>query len=247
MKLITSLPFVEVIYELGTQSSEIKTTSVFNESPATYTELTHYYLLVLIPKGENLRPHEVQDKVENSCRSIVPVTALIMFLEDFIKLATDGRRFANTVCKNATLVFTKHLDTLVPVKDSVHHKESAEIWTREYNQVNELLKGIEFYIDRKQVRMALFIAHQAAITLLHHFFKKSTWLSLQTQNFDKLIRYCSLVSCLPQQVFPKQTEKDLRIYSMLQQAKSLAVNTKEYIPTIADVALILENLRCILI
>lgn len=240
MKLITSLAFIEVIYELGSQSAEIKTTSVFNESPATYTELTHYYLLVLIPKGENLQLHEVQDKIENSCRSIVSVTALVMFLEDFKKLASDGHRFANTVCNKSSVVFTKCPDMPAAAKESILPTENGEIWTKEYNQVNELIKGVDFYHNRKQVGMALFMAHQAAITLLHYLFKKTTGLSLQTQNFDKLIRYCSLLNGeIP---FSKTTDADKRFYELLRYLRTHH-NKKRHKPNRTDIDTLLHWLQ----
>lgn len=244
LKVILSCVSAEIIYELGFQSSDYKTTSIFAFSAMSHTELTHYYLLVLIPKGESLKPHEVQDKIENSCRAIVPVTALVMFFEDFRKLVVLEHRFALLVITNACSVYTKSSSAHIPQVENVPGQliESGEIWTKEYNKVNELLKGAEFYLEHKQVHMALFMAHHAAIALLRYVFRKSTGLFLQTHNFDKLIRYCSMLENMIFHFFPNTTDEDKRLYRMIHYIDSYKnINTK-YRAVYKDIELLISRI-----
>ncbi len=69
---------------------------------------------------------------------------------------------------------------------------------------------------------------QAVEHALHTILKIKTGLYLNTHNLDKLIRYCSMASYNIPDIFPRNNEKNQRLFQLLQRAYVDSRNNEDY-------------------
>jgi len=218
--IITSILPVEKIYLLGSTLSQRRTETAFMTDAPSCRKVSHYYLLVLVNKNCNYSNNEVQDRVENTCRSFIPVTAIALHIQQFNNWLNVGQRFATTVVNIAVLI---HDGNKIPFKipagfETTNDPRDKEMYSFRYVMVNEFIAGAELYIARKQNNMALFMLHQAAEHALHLLLKNSTGLHINTHNIEKLLRYCSMVSFTIPEVFDSNNERKENLLRLLQRS-----------------------------
>jgi HEPN domain-containing protein len=220
--IITNQLPVEKIYLLGSSLSQQRTETAFMTDAPSCRKVSHYYLLVLVHKNCNYSNNEVQDRIENTCRSFIPVTAIVLHTQQFTNWLNAGHRFAITVVKIAVLIHdgNKIPFTIPPgfeIKGS-SAKADKSLHSHEHIMANEFIAGAELYLARKQHNMTLFMLHQAAEHALHLLLKNSTGLQINTHNIEKLLRYCSMVSFTIPGIFDRKNEKEENLLRLLQQS-----------------------------
>lgn len=237
---------VESIYLLGATSVQETTNSVFMNSAASCSKNIHYYFLVLVGKNIPLSHNEVQDRIENNCRSIIPVTAIVLGTEQFNNWLQDGHPFAQKVYIDAELL---HNSTGILIAEPKLNTEFADKsakedgWTNEYNKVNELIIGAELYFLRKQNSMALCMLRQAAEMTLKSIFRKATGLQINTHNLDKWVRYCSMISYKILLIFARDSDKNERLFLILQKSKIERKEMEGFKIYQEDIIIITERLK----
>jgi HEPN domain-containing protein len=245
-RLIAEAVAAERIYLLGCSISHLRTESIFAYNHPTCKNVSHYYMLVLVNTNDTDSCNTLQDKIENHCRSFIPVTAIVLNIERFIEWINEGHLFANTVCKVAECIHdagnvTLALTTATDEQETI--KTNETYWTQGINKVNEFLAGAELYRIRKQNKMAAFMLHQAAEHALHTIFKKATGLHVNTHNIDKLIRYCSMVNYKLPAVFPRNNEKNERLFGLLQRAYIDTRYKEDFTITTPELLTITERIK----
>ena len=90
---ITNAVPVEKIYLLGSTLQQQQTTSVFITDAPTCHSIQQYWLLVLVDKACGHNENYIQDKIENNCRHVVPVTAIVLTTVQFNNWLLQGHRF----------------------------------------------------------------------------------------------------------------------------------------------------------
>ncbi|WP_460559464.1 HEPN domain-containing protein [Ferruginibacter profundus] len=245
-ELILKITTVEKIYLLGAGIYQLRTESIFLHPSVPSIRAGHYYLLVLVNKDTRYSYNDLQDRIENNSRNLVPVTAIVLNSEQFAGWYAEGHHFAATVLAKAELLYAVDNCTITvkgTLKEIEKRKETDSHWTETYNQANECIEGAKWYLLRRQNKMALFMLHRAAVLLLGSIFKKQSGLYMPTHNLDKLLRYCSLVTNKISGLFPKDNEKELRLFRLLQQANTNAKHKKEFVMTKHDAAILLERIE----
>ena len=111
------------------------------------------------------------------------------------------------------------------------------------NKLTEFLASTDLYRIREQNKMAVFMLHQAAEHALHTILKITTGLQINTHNLDKLIRYCSMVSYKIPEIFPRNNEKNERLFQLLQKAYISSRYDKDYSIGAEELVLITERIR----
>jgi uncharacterized protein len=244
--LILKIAAVEQIYMLGSTLYQQRTESIFLTTAPSCHNAGHYYLLVLTGKNSGFSNNDLQDRIENTCRSFIPVTAIVLSTAQFNNWLQQGQRFACTVLKIAVRLHDAGNTILLKpntMVEATKNKTKESYWTEDYNRVNEFMAGAELYLVRKQNNMALFMLHQAAEQALQHIFKKTTGLHINTHNIDKLIRYCSMVSYQILQVFPKDNERNERLFLLLQKAYIETRYKENYTVSSGDLQIIKERIQ----
>ena len=98
------------------------------------------------------------------------------------------------------------------------NKANEKCLTQGLCNIREFLVGVELFRVRKQDRMSAFMLHQAIEQGLHALLKIGTGYHCCTHNIDRLLRYASLVSYRLPDIFPRKTDKEKRLFSLLQKA-----------------------------
>lgn len=248
VSLILQAVPVQKIYLLGSTLAQQRTESVFNTTAPSVRSVSHYYLLVLIDKEGGASKASVQDKIENNCRSFIPVTAIVLGMVQFNDWLATGHRFACSVAEIAVALYEKDkMPILFPAgKQSGQAPVMEESnYTQSINKVNEFIAGAELYRLRVQYKMAAFMLHQAAEHALHTIFHKATGLHITTHSIDKLVRYCSMVSYQLPSVFPRNNEKNERLFSLLQKAYIDARYNEDYSINHAELQAILQRVQAL--
>lgn len=95
----------DMIFLLGASLCRRRSESIFNEPTPTCQHISDCFLLVLIPDLANKELHDWQDKIENSCKSLMPVTTLVVQSAIFKEWLKAGHRFALIVSQSASLIY----------------------------------------------------------------------------------------------------------------------------------------------
>lgn len=209
------------IFLLGTRLANYSTMNIFCPNLLNEESTDHYYLLVLIKKKHDASNNSVQDRIETTCHSICPVTAIVLDFEQFNQWLQEGHDFAYQVSVKATLLFEDLSLTFGDIKevnlDTVNASRKAA-QSKGLNLMQEFLAGADLYKIRQQNKMAAFMLHQAAEFSLHAILKISIGLCVNSHNLDKLIRYCSLANNSVTKVFNKRIENENKLLHLLQRA-----------------------------
>ncbi len=216
VELILQLAPVEKLYLLGPKFFQQRTENIFMLTKPTSSHTGHCWLLVLV-KNTNKSNAYWQDKIESSCQTVMPITAIVFNISTFINWLRNGHRFAMAVWKIAVLLYDSN-DTQLD-KVICEQKMVEEICSTQYvKTANEFIVGAEFYFQRQQNGMSAFMLHQATENALHGVLKESTGLHINTHNLDKLIRYCSMTTYRINDILPRNNEIDRRLFKLLQNA-----------------------------
>ena len=219
VEIITEAVPVEKIYMLASSLVQRRTESIFMTDAPSCRKVGHYWLLVLIDKDCGHTNNDMQDRIENICRSFIPVTAIVLNLEQFSNWLIEGHRFATTVVKIAVKIYDgNEIPLVIPFKELTDLNEDENLWSHEDGIINEFIAGAELYMVRNQNNMAMFMLHQATEQALHLLLKKGTGFHINTHNIEKLIRYCSLVSYKIEDIFLRNNEKNEKLFMILQKA-----------------------------
>ncbi len=248
-KLIAEAVAAERIYLLGCTVSRVRTDSIFTDAAPTSGFVSHCYMLVLVSKSSANSCNNLQDKIENYCRSYIPVTAIVLDMQQYNDWLTEGHPFATSVSKTAECLHdagnVKHIHPANAGEEQQPVKLNEAYLNAGLNKVEEFLAGADLYRIREQNKMAAFMLHQAAEQALHTLFRISTGLYVNTHSIDKLIRYCSMVSPKIAAIFPRNNYKNEHIFQLLQKAYIDSRYKESYAISIDNLKIITERIRAI--
>lgn len=211
----------DMIFLLGASLCRRRSESIFNEPTPTCQHISDCFLLVLIPDLANKELHDWQDKIENSCKSLMPVTTLVVQSAIFKEWLKAGHRFALIVSQSASLIYDSgNLSLTIPqgLNNTTNGKDCERQYSEGLMKAKEFLAGAELFRIRKQHAMAAFMLHQSTEQALRTLLKVGTGYHANTHSLDRLIRYGSLIAYQLSDIFPQRTDNEKRLFSLLQKA-----------------------------
>lgn len=247
-ELITEAVPAEKVYLLGSTDVRQRTQSIFACDAPNCRFISHYFILATVNKNSTNSCHNLEDKIENHCRSIIPVTAIVIHTDQLNDWLTEGHPFACKVSTTAKCLYDTGTVTLAVPKASDSQelmKINEALYNAGINKVQEFLAGADLYRIREQNKMAAFMLHQAAEQALHTLFRITTGLYLNLHSIDKLMRYCSMVSSKLTAIFPRNNEKNERLFQLLQKAYIDTRYKEDYSIKTEDLLTITERVRAL--
>ncbi|MEJ7671697.1 MAG: HEPN domain-containing protein [Chitinophagaceae bacterium] len=248
-RIIIEAAAPEKIYLLGCSISHVRTESIFAYNQPTCRNVSHYYVLALVDKKDAESCVSMQDKIENNCQHFIPVTAIVLDIHQFNEWLTEGHFFANKICRMAECIHdAEHMRLAIPkdIDEQELAKTNESLYSTGINKVQEFLAGADLFRLREQNKMAAFMLHQAAEQVLQTLFRITTGLYIHSHNLDKLFRYCSMVSYKLPAIFPRNNEKNERLFQLLQRAYIDTRYKDDYVIRTDDLLLITERVRNLL-
>lgn len=212
----------DFIFLLGASLDHRRSESIFTGPAPSVQHIGDCSLLVLLPHLGGKDVHEWQEKIEAHCLSaLLPVTALVVRTGHFEQWLQERDRFALRVLQSAEVIYNSGKRVLSlpegeapPLPGEATGKDHAAGLLR----AAEFLAGAELFRLRKQYAMAAFMLHQSAEQSLRTLVHTGTGFSPTTHSLERLLRYAALVSFRVHPLFPQQTEKDKRLFRLLQKA-----------------------------
>lgn len=238
----------DMIFLLGASLQRRRSESIFIESAPISQYISDCFLLVLIPSLSGKELHEWQDKIENNCKCLMPVTALVLqtiTLEEWLKA---GHRFALTVLQSAAPIYDSgNLSFAIPGSGTINitDKHCERQFSEGLMKAKEFLVGSELFRVRKQHAMAAFMLHQSAEQALRTLLITGTGYHANTHSLDRLIRYGSLIAYQLPDIFPQRTDNDKRLFNLLQKAYIDTRYKEDYKISNEDLLCLSEKVRCL--
>ncbi len=236
----------EMIFLLGASLHSRRSESVFNVSVPSSQHIADCFLLVLMRDLCDKEPYEWQDKIENHCKKIVPVTVIVLQYTTFEEWLKAGHQFAYTVWQSAALIYESgSVCCTVPDHTGVETTgREGECFYREgLAKAREFLAGSELFRVRKQYSLAAFMLHQSAEQALRTLLQTATGYHINTHSIDRLIRCASLVAYRLPDIFSQKTEQEKRLFNLLQRAYTDTRYTTMYSISREDLAALTEKVR----
>jgi uncharacterized protein len=237
---------VQAIFLLGSAKSYRKTTTIFSYDTPTASFTSHYYILVLIEKEEEHSLNCVQDKIENNLQHFIPTTAIVLCTTAFFAWTGKGHCFAVNILSKAERLFQTE-SILFPLPPAINEEEVKESNELLYKQtklnVEGFLASTELHKLRQEFKLSAFMLHQAAEQALRTMLIINTGLKINTHSIDKLMRYCSMFCYYLPDLFPKNNEKEKKLYYLLNKAYIDTRYKDDYSITYEELTCLTEKLK----
>jgi HEPN domain-containing protein len=219
--LIRQYVAVQAIFLLGSTEQYRKTTSIFSYDTPTASHTAYNYILVLIEKEDEQSINTIQDKLENNLQHFIPSTIIVQSTDAFFQSLLRGNTFAVDVLSKAAKLYQSE-EIIFPIPTPINSDEVKRSNEALYKQTKQKMEGFlasaELHKLRQEYKLAAFMLHQAAEQALSAMLMINTGLKLGTHSIDKLLRCCSMFCYELPDLFPKQNEKEKKLYQLLNRA-----------------------------
>ena len=173
------LPTTEVAYFLGNLKNDTNT----------------LYFLVITANTEKQEGFALNSMLEESCRSIAQVIALVHNAVNVFNAAIKGSYFFGSVLRNSKLVYLSG-NLLLPVPAAISYvafgQKAFLIWERWHGMATDFLNGAKFHMEQGAGRVALFCLHQSAESILKAINRAVTGYRIEVHNLSRLLTISTL-------------------------------------------------------
>jgi HEPN domain-containing protein len=236
----------EAIFLLGASLHRRRSESIFLQSAPTSHHISDCFLLILMEDLAGKEIHEWQDKIENNCKTLMPVTTIVLQRSGFEDWLKENHPFAASVQQSALPIYNSG-NFNYPNSNTITNDGTVklpEIHPSEgLIKAKEFLAGSDLFRIRNQNTLAAFMLHQSAEQALRTLLKIGTGYHVNTHNIDRLIRYAGLVSYQLPDIFPQKTEQQKRLFGLLQRAYVDARYKEDYKISTDDLLYLAEKVQ----
>jgi HEPN domain-containing protein len=200
---------VEKIFLLGTYPANPKALGI------------EYDLLVLFHSLDKRPTHEFESLIINRCHDLAMISVSVFQVNKVKQLLKGGSIFFSSICKPEKILFEK---------DGLHlANESAcdqlpDIYKIEIefsglmSKARAFLCGAIGYKKTEDFQLAAFMLHQTVEHTLNAFLCPLIGYRIQTHNLTKLFIYARRFSVRFYEIFPRDADKEIKLYHTLQKA-----------------------------
>jgi len=244
ISLILELIQPDKIYLLGATLKRRRTESIFQPDAPAAHETSEYFLLVLMDKLDDKPLYEWQDRLEQKCQQLNFVTVIVLETAKFSEGLLRGDMFSRKILQNSPLIYNSsdiHFDLPSEFDEEETKKAIEKNYQDGLKKAQEFIVGAELFRIRNQNKLAAFLLHQAAEQCLRALLKVGIGINQTTHNLDRLIRCASMISYRIPEIFPRNTDKEKKLFTILNKAYSDARYDKDYSVQTADLVLIFDR------
>jgi HEPN domain-containing protein len=181
-----------------------------------------YDLLIVSREGDRRSDYELQDLIENRCRQVAPVTALVHDISYVNRRLSEGQYFFYSVIREGTLLYdasrlsggTPFVSAEPPDWAAVRRIAGRD-FERWGQQARAFYDSAGFNYARHEDRAAIFLLHQAAEQIYQAILLAFTGYKPTTHNLDKLRRYTNRFSVELALVFPRDNDREDELFKLL--------------------------------
>jgi len=213
--ILGSIPFVQLIVHLGT-----------HPNPESY------YLLIITDEKDKAFEHDLVHQIENICKPLIKVCAVVHKSDAFIRGINEGSRFFYNALTKCTVAY-KCIDFVVPELQALDHArilaQNEAVWKRWGRQGKEFLDTALNCYDDGNYNLSLFLMHQSVESTLSAIIRISLGYRLAIHNLDRMLRISLIFTNELKNVFDADAD-DVRLFELLQNAYSAARYRDDFSP-----------------
>jgi uncharacterized protein len=207
----------EKIFHLGNIDSRHVATTIFKPLPFDWEQPSSLDLLILTTNKDRI--DELQDTIEDRCRTILPVTAIMMPIEKFNSLVKMAHPFATRIIASQSIIYDAgnfHFAEPQTTEPNELLKQLEEESKLAYRNGRSFLWASELQQARNELRLATFSLHQATELYFISIFQAMTGFRMASHNLDKLYRYCRSFNVELITFFPSNCKQKKDLFKLLQ-------------------------------
>ncbi|WP_419802157.1 HEPN domain-containing protein [Mucilaginibacter sp.] len=205
-------------------------------------EIPSIYLLVIVSNDERKQGHELTSTIEESCKPLANVTALVHSAGIVLK-AVERKNyfFCNSFLKPVLYLSGNVLLPVPPEIDGELLKQKREEnFQHWYGQANEFLNGADYYWNSSVYGLASFSLHQAAENALTAIIRAVLGYRLNLHNLARLLRITEIFTEELKSVFSLDTIEGVQLFNLLQKAYNEPRYKDDFKPEEASVRLLFD-------
>lgn len=206
--ILKKVPTVKKIVLLGTH-------------PKPFT----YYLVIIIDDTDKTQEHEIANKIEDNCKQLVGVFAIVE-RESWVKHEIErGDRFWNTALYHGVHVHTAdgfELPAFQSVGKDAWIKSAKTDWKRWGEQGLGFLKAAKLAAENENFNLAVFMLHQAAESSIIGIVRVLSGCRFSTHNLARMLKFTLLFTDTIVDVLELEDTENARKFALLQSGYSEA-------------------------
>lgn len=208
-----------------------------------------YDLLILVKDTHNRPNDEFESLIHNRSCDTVPVNASVYKLSKVNEMIGNGNYFFSTFCVPEKLIYDAgrvQLESPLAKHDLPRLKVLKQIHTGLMEKANGFVAGAINFYESREFSLSGFMLHQAAEHGLNSLLQPLMQFRLHTHNLHKLMRITRRFSLEIFNLFPRDTEREIRLFQLLQKAYIHARYKDTFEVKDEDAALLLERIKLLL-
>ncbi len=209
----------------------------------------NYDILVITRPGTLRVEYEIQDMIENRCRFHTPVTIVVHDIGYVNKQIAERHYFFTMVRVEAILLYDAGTVLLAEARplDFEAIRAIAEMdFARWHQRARAFFKTVLFAIREKELKIAVFLLHQAAEHAYQAILLVFTGYKPCTHNLDKLRRYTYRFSVGLALLFPRNTGEEDRLFRLLLQGYVDSRYNEDYTIAEEELAILTSRVEILL-
>ncbi|HEY2648005.1 MAG TPA: HEPN domain-containing protein [Puia sp.] len=180
-----------------------------------------YDLMVLFDPVEKRPMHEFESLIANRCHDLAMVSVSVFQIQSVNQLLKAGNIFFSFICDQRKMIFDNgkvHLaNSYLYIRPSDVHMLNTEFSVL-LSRAKAFLSGAISYKITQDFQLAAFMLHQTVEHGLNSFLSPLMGYRMLTHNLNKLFLYARRFSIRFYEIFPGDTDKEIRLYQTLHKA-----------------------------
>jgi len=202
------------------------------------TETAVLYFLVITSNEEQRDGSSLNNMIEDSCREIAPVSAFVHNANTVVSAARKVNYFFSSILLHKRLLYLSG-NMILPTPGALDYRsiipKTVATWERWHQMSLDFIAGCEFYMKESKFRLALFLLHQSAESILKAINRAVTGYRIEVHNLSRLLVISTLYTQDLTNVFPLKTEKGIMEFDLLKRAYSESRYKDDFDPEEAQV------------
>jgi HEPN domain-containing protein len=194
-----------------------------------------FYLLIVTDEKDKTPEHEIVNKIETICKSLISVCAIVHKSDAFLRRLSEGSRFfTNALAKNKIAYHSADLvlPELQQIDDQVIRTQAEASWKRWGSQGKNFLDSALNSYDEGNYNLSVFLMHQAVESTLSAIIRVNLGYRLAIHNLTRMLRITLIFTDDLKNIFDLSSTEDVQIFNLLQNAYSAVRYKDDFNPDI---------------
>lgn len=208
-----------------------------------------YDLLILVSEKANRPNDEFESLVQNRSADTVPVHTSVYKIGKVNEMIRSGHYFFSTFCIPENLIYDAgriKLETPLPKHDLPRLKVLKLIHKDNIEKAHGFFLGATNYYAAKEYSLCGFMLHQVVEHGLNSLLQPLMQFRIHTHNLNKLMRTARRFSMEIFNLFPRDTDGEIKLFQILQKAYIHARYKDSFEVTEEEAGILLERIKDLL-